>query len=82
MAFLMLLLTSKLAFAEYRAFELVIVNSTTGEDRVQLSNLDPLQYRRYYPVKPDESVTYRQTWMCRGNTSHFKRICPNPKESQ
>jgi hypothetical protein len=66
------------AHAEYRAFELVIVDSTTGQERVVLSTLDPNQYRGYYPVKPDEKITYRQTWRCRGNTSGFKPICPKP----
>jgi hypothetical protein len=67
------------AHAEYRAFELVISNPTTGQERVQRSSLDPQQYRRYYPVKVDESVVYRATWMCRGNTSHRKPICPQPE---
>jgi len=66
------------ARAEYRAFELVIVNSTTGQERVERSSLDPKQYTRYYPVKVDEAVTYRATWMCRGNTSHAKPLCPQP----
>ncbi len=77
---LLLALFSLSASAEYRAFELVIANSTTGQERVVISNLDPRQYRKYYPVKLDESVTYRDTWMCRGNTSHFKPTCPKPDD--
>ncbi len=71
--------TTGLAHAEYRAFELVITNSATGQERVLVSNLDPRQYRRYYPIKITETVLYRDTWMCRGNTSHFQAICPKPE---
>jgi hypothetical protein len=70
------------ANAEYRAFELVIANSTTGQERVVISNLDPRQYRRYFPVKLDETITYRNTWMCKGNTSHMKPTCPAPKDGE
>jgi hypothetical protein len=80
---LALLLFTLLAFAparaEYRAFELVITDSTSGQERVVLSTLDPNQYRGYYPVKPSEKVTYRQTWRCKGNTSDYKAICPKPE---
>lgn len=69
------------AHAEYRAFELVIANSTTGQERVVTSTLDPLQYRRYYPLKVDDVVTYRDTWRCRGNTSWNKPICPKPEKT-
>ena len=66
-------------FADYRAFELVIVDPTSGQEHVVLSNLDPIQYPGYYPVKLGERITYRATWRCRGNTSNFQPICPNPK---
>ena len=65
--------------AEYRAFELVIADTTTGQERVVLSNLDPLQYPRYYPTKRGERISYRATWRCKGNTANFQPICPNPK---
>jgi hypothetical protein len=68
------------AHAEYRAFELVITNPTSGQEHVMISTLDPNQFRRYYPVKSDESVAYRATWMCRGNTSAYKAVCPKPEK--
>lgn len=76
--FLFLAFVIQSAHAEYRAFELVIYNSTSGQERVVISNLDPRQYRKYFPVKLDEQITYRNTWMCRGNTSNFKPTCPAP----
>jgi hypothetical protein len=68
------------AHAEYRAFELVIVDSTTGQERVVVTTLDPNQYRMYYPAKFDDKITYRRTWRCKGNTSYYKPICPQPDQ--
>jgi len=76
---LILLFINTTAQAEYRAFELVITNSTSGQERIVISNLDPGQYRGYYPVKLGDRVSYRSTWRCPGNTSNFQPICPNPK---
>jgi hypothetical protein len=74
-----LIFFSQIALAEYRAFELVIVDSTTGQERVVVSTLDPRQYRKYYPVKYDDQITYRATWMCKGNTSGHKPVCAKPE---
>lgn len=75
---MLLLFLLNFAFAEYRAFELVISNQVTGAERVVLSNLDPDQYRGLYYVDPNEIITYRSTWRCKGNTSGEK-ICPQPE---
>jgi hypothetical protein len=74
-----ILSSSTAARAEYRAFELVLTDPTTGQEKVVVSTLDPWQYVIYHPVGPQVQVIYRSTWMCRGNTSNFKPICPNPK---
>jgi len=74
------LLLQSIAQAEYRAFELVITNPTTGQERTVVSTLEPRRYRRYYPVKWDEQVTYTATWMCKGNTSGHKPICTKPED--
>lgn len=82
-AFLILLLLVSWmpsARAEYRAFELVIKNPTTGQERVVVSTLDPRQYRHYYPMRYEEQVSYRATWKCRGNTSGHKPVCPKPEK--
>lgn len=48
--------------------------------RLVTSTLDPEQYRYYYPVAPDEEVTYIDTWRCYGRTDNFQPFCPNPKD--
>jgi hypothetical protein len=80
MTALFMILFSQIVHAEYRAFELVIVSSTTGQERVVISTLDPRQYRKYYPVNYDDQITYRDTWMCKGNTSSHKPVCAKPAE--
>ena len=69
------------AHAEYRAFELIIKNVETGNERTVRSTLDHLQYPAYYPVTRGEVVSYSTSWRCRGNTGDFKRLCPNPKDT-
>jgi hypothetical protein len=66
------------AQAEYRVFALKI-ESPDGQDVRQIqSNLDPEQYVRYYPLKPNYRISYSETWMCKGRTDH-KEFCANPK---
>jgi hypothetical protein len=68
--------------AEYRAFELVISDTDSGKERVVISTLDPFQWVGYHPLAKSEGITYRSTWRCRGNTSHFAPICPKPEDEQ
>ncbi len=42
------------------------------------SNLDPRQYVGYFPLKPNQSLDYIDTWMCPGRTDYFKPYCPTP----
>lgn len=72
---------SQLLFADYRVYELNVSNQVTGESRVVTSTLDQIQYPSYYPLQPNESIAYKQSWMCFGNFSKFKKHCPNPKAS-
>lgn len=78
--FLVLLALIPTSRAEYRAFELVITDKASGTERVEVSTLTPAQYRQFYVVKTTETIYYRATWMCRGNTSGRKPVCPNPKQ--
>jgi hypothetical protein len=74
------LLSSSAAWAEYRAFELKITETETQTERAVLSTLDHIQYREYYPISKTEKVSYVTSWMCRGRTSDFKKICDKPEK--
>ena len=75
-----IMLTSP-AFAEYRAFELVISNQTGGQGRVVVTTLDDIQYAGYHHVRKDETVAIQDTWMCWRRSDGPAAICPNPKKA-
>jgi predicted negative regulator of RcsB-dependent stress response len=65
------------AYADYRAYELQIVNNSTQTSRTFKSTLDDLQYKGLYMLQPTEQISIVNTWRCRGNTGSFKPICSN-----
>lgn len=66
------------AAAEYRVFILEIANNKTNHRRQIQSTMDPVQYASLYPLNPNESIMYQDTWLCRGDTSAFKQHCQRP----
>jgi hypothetical protein len=66
------------SMAEYRAYELTIVDNEKGTSRTVTSVLDHLQYQEFHSVRRNEVVSLSNTWRCRGNTSGYKPICPKP----
>lgn len=75
---LLIFLITPLAQAEYRVFKLQFTNTKTKQVRFIQSTLDPVQYRSIYQPK-DETITYVQTWRCRGATDGFKPHCQSPE---
>ncbi len=72
-------------YGEYRVFVLEISKPNPDKSqppikRTVQSNLDPVQYRDYYPLTPDEQIDYVDTWMCTGRTSEFLDYCPAPSQ--
>ena len=71
------------ALAEYRAYLLVIEDSTTGQKRKVTTTLDNLQYPEYHPVRNTETTSIEDTWMCRQRSDlsqdPYQSICPNPR---
>ena len=67
------------ARAEYRVFQLVITDQTTGKARTVISNLDDLQYTQYHYVKSTESIAVQDTWMCWRRSDNYQPYCPNPR---
>ena len=65
--------------AEYRVFKLQFENSKTHLTRQILSTLDPIQYQTIYPLPLGETVTYVQTWRCKGRTDQLKSYCQSPE---
>lgn len=78
--FILLQFKSNFAFAEYRVFVLKITNTKTSEVKTINSTLDPEQYKSFYLIKPEESITYVNTWRCRGATRDYKALCEGPAQ--
>ncbi len=68
------------AQAEYRMFLLQVTNPDGTAGRQIPSNLDPDQYLGYYHLQAGETLTYIDTWMCKGRTNEMPP-CPNPTAS-
>lgn len=73
---------SSFSWAEYRVFKLQITNSKTKQIKQFQSTLDPIQYTNLYPLAQFESITYVQTWRCKGRTDLFKPHCEPPANSK
>lgn len=69
-----------IASAEYRAYELQIIDKDKKPIRKVINTLDPNQYPGYHPLNPNEQILLLDTWMCWGYTGGRKKICPKPKK--
>lgn len=79
LCFLVFLVLSVTALAEYRVFTLHIIDPQTQATRQVETTLDPDQYKSLYPLKRGEEISYIETWWCRGRTDFFKAHCDNPR---
>ncbi|PIS09840.1 MAG: hypothetical protein COT73_12600 [Bdellovibrio sp. CG10_big_fil_rev_8_21_14_0_10_47_8] len=77
--FLVIFFATTSVQAEYRVFNLQITSADGTQIHTVQSTLDPDQYRGYYVVPEGSSIIYTQTWMCRGRTDHFRKLCDNPQ---
>ncbi len=84
--FLILIISCRgtIAKAEYRVFLLKFSQPAASPGQPEVfrlleSNLDPEQYRRYYPVYPNEKISYIDTWRCYGRTGDFQSYCKSPR---
>lgn len=72
------------ARAEYRAYQLSIVDSTSGQKRTVISTLDDQQYPTYHPIRSSERVVLEDHWRCTKRTDisqdPLQKICPNPRK--
>ncbi len=78
---MMLMGLPKLSYAEYRAYELRIVDAIDSTEYRVMTTLDPFQYTGYYPLRKSQKISLLDSWMCRGNTSDHKPLCPSPRAS-
>ena len=75
--------TPALLHARYRAVRLEIKDTLTGETHEIVTSLSPETYLNHFEgERTFREITILETWMCWGDTSHFKPICPDPRQSE
>jgi len=73
-----LIFFTSIAQAEYRVFMLLLSNQKTSTARQIQTTLDPEQYKTLYPLNEGETLSYVDTWMCKGRTDDFRPHCDKP----
>ena len=83
---ILLLVGAGSASAEYRAYELEVTDILDCQLRKQekclrirvLTSLGPDLYTRTHGGEERIGAVLLATWMCRGDTSNFRAVCPRP----
>ena len=79
----LLLCLSFTAHAEFRAYQYVVKNKIQNSPdqknaTIVVSSLNPVSYIAYNGGANLIEIDLLRTWVCPGNTSSFKGICPSP----
>lgn len=74
-----LLLSSSAAFAEYRAYELEVFDRIVNTSRKVITSFSPSDFIQVNGGSQRIGIIIRASWICYGDTSIYKRVCPMPK---
>jgi hypothetical protein len=74
-----LLLSSSAAFAEYRAYELEIFDRIVNTSRKVITSFSPSDFIQVNGGPQRIGIVIRASWICYGDTSLHKKVCPMPK---
>ncbi len=75
---LILLLAYQQADAEYRAYELEVFDRVEQRREIVTTTFSPSDYILIHGGAQRIGVIIRASWMCWGDTSKFKKVCPPP----
>ena len=82
-SFLLLLsvfiLNDTLAFAEYRAYELEVFDKVSNRREIVRTSFSPNDYVFSNGGPQRVGVIIRASWICYGDTSNYKTLCPTPE---
>ena len=76
---LFLLLSSSAAFAEYRAYELEVFDRIVNTSRKVITSFSPSDFIQVNGGPQRIGIIIRASWICYGDTSLHKKVCPIPK---
>ena len=75
----LLLLSSSSAFAEYRAYELEVFDRIVNTSRKVITSFSPSDFIQVNGGPQRIGIIIRASWICYGDTSLHKKVCPMPK---
>ncbi len=67
------------AWAEYRAYELEVFDRTTQMSEKIITSFSPADYVLTHGGPDRIGIIIRASWICYGDTSRRKKVCPVPK---
>ncbi len=74
-----LLLSSSAVFAEYRAYELEVFDRIVNTSRKVITSFSPSDFIQVNGGPQRIGIIIRASWICYGDTSLHKKVCPIPK---
>ena len=75
----LLLLSSSAGFAEYRAYELEVFDRIVNTSRKLITSFSPSDFIQVNGGPQRIGIIIRASWICYGDTSLHKKVCPMPK---
>ena len=75
----LLLLSSSTGFAEYRAYELEVFDRIVNTSRKVITSFSPSDFIQVNGGPQRIGIIIRASWICYGDTSLNKKVCPMPK---
>ena len=75
----LLLLSSSVGFAEYRAYELEVFDRVVNTSRKVITSFSPSDFIQVNGGPQRIGIIIRASWICYGDTSLHKKVCPMPK---
>ena len=74
-----LLMSPSAAFAEYRAYELEVFDHIANTSRKVITSFSPSDFIQVNGGPQRIGIIIRASWICYGDTSLHKNVCPMPK---
>ena len=76
---LFFLLSSTAVVAEYRAYELEVFDRISNTSRKLITSFSPSDFIQVNGGPQRIGIIIRASWICYGDTSLYKKVCPIPK---
>jgi len=73
------LLSASTLFAEYRAYELEVFDRIVNSSRKVITSFSPTDFIQVNGGPQRIGIIIRASWICYGDTSLYKKVCPTPK---